>query len=119
VFVDRSGRRRRLVVASGAAFAVLVLLALTMLIAGLFGASPVPLPGLPDLVGPAPTQSTPGQDERDGSGSTPTGPSVPEPMSTGATTAPDPVLPTNANQTSPPRHIPTQTPTDRGKPTKT
>jgi hypothetical protein len=117
VFVDRSGRRRRLVVASGAAFGVLVLLALTMLVAGLFGASPVPLPGLPDLVGPAPTQSAPGQDEPNGS--TPTGPTLPEPMSAGATTAPGPALPTNANQTSPPRHIPTQTPTDRGKPTKT
>jgi hypothetical protein len=36
-------------VAGGAAAGVLVVVALALLVAGLFGASPVPLPGLPDL----------------------------------------------------------------------
>ena len=47
VFVDRSGRRRRLFTVIGAAAGVLLVLALSLLIAGILGASPVPLPGLP------------------------------------------------------------------------
>src|SRR6185369_7694434 len=90
VFVDRSGRRHRIVVASGAAAGVLVVLALGMLVAGLFGASPLPLPGLPDLVGPAPSQPQPSRPAAvtthnpqtpeataQGPGATPTAPATP------------------------------------------
>src|SRR5262245_37148349 len=60
IFLDRSGRRRRIVATAGAAAVVAVVIALVLLVAGLFGASPVPLPGLPDLVGPAPSPGTSG-----------------------------------------------------------
>lgn len=46
--MDRSGRRRRLVTALGAAFGVLLIAGGALLIAGLLGSSPVPLPGLPE-----------------------------------------------------------------------
>jgi hypothetical protein len=111
VFVDRSGRRHRVVVASGAAAGVLVLLALAMLVAGLFGASPVPLPGLPDLDGQPATQPATGPSASlptaDASGAEPTE-SAPSGESSGT-----------AESTSP-RHVPTQTPSrDQGRPTKT
>ena len=47
VFVDRTGRRRRLVVAAGLGLAGVLLAALAVLVAGLTGAGPLPLPGLP------------------------------------------------------------------------
>jgi hypothetical protein len=46
--MDRSGRRRRLVTALGAAVGVLLIAVGALLIAGLLGSSPVPLPGLPN-----------------------------------------------------------------------
>ena len=46
--MDRSGRRRRLVTALGAAAGVLLIAVGALLIAGLLGSSPVPLPGLPN-----------------------------------------------------------------------
>ncbi|MEV8516344.1 hypothetical protein [Dactylosporangium sp. NPDC051484] len=47
VFMDRGGRRRRLFTALGAAIGVLLIAGGGLLIAGLLGSSPVPLPGLP------------------------------------------------------------------------
>jgi len=47
VFVDLTGRRRRLVTAVGMVAALLLMAAIALLIAGVLGASPVPLPGLP------------------------------------------------------------------------
>jgi hypothetical protein len=47
VFVDLTGRRRRLVTAVGMLAALLLMAAIALLIAGVLGASPVPLPGLP------------------------------------------------------------------------
>jgi hypothetical protein len=47
VFVDPTGRRRRLVTVAGAAAGLGLVSALALLLAGLLGASPVPLPGLP------------------------------------------------------------------------
>lgn len=47
VFVDGTGRRRRVAVVSGVALGVGLLLSLVMIVAGLLGASPVRLPGLP------------------------------------------------------------------------
>lgn len=46
VFVDGSGRRRRLLTVVGVALGVGLLLALVVVIVGFFGASPVQLPGL-------------------------------------------------------------------------
>src|SRR5690348_12004063 len=46
--MDRSGRRRRLVIAAGAALGVLLIAIGGLLIAGLLGSSPLPLPGLPN-----------------------------------------------------------------------
>ncbi|MFF5230780.1 hypothetical protein [Dactylosporangium sp. NPDC000521] len=68
VFVDRSGRRRRLFTILGAGLGVLLVAGCALLIAGLLGASPVPLPGLPENgqmgrhqagLGTAPTSGTP------------------------------------------------------------
>lgn len=113
VFVDRSGRRRRIVITAGAGAGVLVVVALGLLVAGLFGASPVPLPGLPELGNPAPTQQAPA----------PSAPPAPPPVPR-TSTAPPAVTPqpsttlsTTAEPTSP-RHVPTHTPTDKGKPPK-
>jgi hypothetical protein len=47
VFVDRSGRRRRLFTSLGAGLGVLLAAGSLLLVAGLLGTSPVPLPGLP------------------------------------------------------------------------
>jgi hypothetical protein len=47
VFVDRSGRRRRLFTGLGAGFGVVLVVGCVLLVAGLMGSSPVPLPGLP------------------------------------------------------------------------
>jgi hypothetical protein len=47
VFVDLTGRRRRLVTALGIAAALVLVAAIALVIAGVLGASPVPLPGLP------------------------------------------------------------------------
>lgn len=47
VFVDRSGRRRRLFTGLGAGLGVLLAAGSLLLVAGLMGTSPVPLPGLP------------------------------------------------------------------------
>ena len=47
VFVDRSGRRRRLFTSLGAGLGVLLAAGSLLLVAGLMGSSPVPLPGLP------------------------------------------------------------------------
>jgi hypothetical protein len=47
VFVDGSGRRRRLATVAGVTLGAGLLLALVLVVAGLFGTSPVGLPGLP------------------------------------------------------------------------
>ncbi|GAA4605750.1 hypothetical protein BJY16_005514 [Actinoplanes octamycinicus] len=47
VFVDRSGRRRRLVMAAGATGGLVLLLAVATLLAGLTGAGPSAVPGWP------------------------------------------------------------------------
>jgi hypothetical protein len=47
VFVDRSGRRRRLFTSLGAGLGVVLVVGCVLLVAGLMGSSPVPLPGLP------------------------------------------------------------------------
>ncbi|GAA4259264.1 hypothetical protein [Dactylosporangium darangshiense] len=46
--MDRSGRRRRLFTVLGAGAGILLIAVGGLLIAGLLGSSPVPLPGLPN-----------------------------------------------------------------------
>jgi len=104
VFLDRSGRRRRLAVMAGASLAVAMVASLAVFAASLSGASPIQLPGFPDSgsrAGRADTVVTPsppaGPDSR---------PSTPR-SSAGApsSTATSP----SASPTSH-RHVPTQTP---------
>jgi hypothetical protein len=47
VFVDASGRRRRLVTVIGAVLGSLLAVGIAVLVAGMVGAVPLPLPGLP------------------------------------------------------------------------
>jgi hypothetical protein len=108
VFVDRSGKRRRILVVTGVAAAVVVVLALVSLVGGLFGGSPLPLPGLPDLVNPAPH---PAPDTTIGDSASTGGPSA---GGTGTASAPGQSISPSTQ-----RHVPTQTPSDHGKPTKT
>jgi len=90
VFVDRSGRRRRLLTVIGAALAVALLTSLIVLFAGFVPGNRVPLPGWPDAGGhdqPAPTFGPPEVM------TTPDG-STTHPASSTSTTAP---APTTAN----------------------
>jgi hypothetical protein len=78
VFVDRSGRRRRLFTGLGAGLGMLLVAGSLLLAAGLLGTSPVPLPGLP--------QSGQGGIHRDGAG--PGGSAVPGRTGTPARSSP-------------------------------
>jgi hypothetical protein len=48
VFVDHTGRRRRVAIVLGSGLGVVLIIGLVMLTAGLVSGSPVPLPGWPD-----------------------------------------------------------------------
>ena len=108
VFLDQSGRRRRLVVASGIALGVILLAGLVVLLAGFSGASGLHVPGFPDAnpvnVEPEPTPTENVTEEPATFGTTPADASP--------SASPDP------DRTSP-RRIPTQTPSHQPKPTKT
>lgn len=90
VFVDASGRRRRLVTVIGAVLGSILAVGIAVVVAGMVGAVPLPLPGLPasgqgvqdGQGGPAaePTRSQPSASPR-GTGRTPA------PTSTGVPTA--------------------------------
>jgi len=104
VFVDHSGRRRRLAVLIGSSAAVVIVVALVILATGLSGVAPLSVPGFPDLGRPAPAPvvaPSPDPAQRE-PGNAPT-------AASGAALSPTP------SRTSP-RHIPTQTPPH---PTKT
>ncbi|MFC0507494.1 hypothetical protein [Micromonospora costi] len=74
VFVDRTGRRRRLTVIAGTAMGVGLLASVVLILAGLFFESPVPVPGWPDSRPARPIEA--GLDGRDGIGTSPSaGPS--------------------------------------------
>ena len=111
VFVDRSGRRRRYTVVLGAGLAVVIVVALIMLVAGLSGSAPLNLPGFPDLAKPA--KVTPGPTTQQSV--VPPGAGTVGAGTVGSTPAetPDPTP-----STSSPRHVPTQTPSHPPKPTK-
>jgi hypothetical protein len=113
VFVDPTGRRRRLVTVAGAAVGLGLLSALALLVAGLLGASPVPLPGLPQggqgaqqAVVPAeappsadpvdPTTSRPAQAPAGAPASAPAGRTATTP--TPASSSPSPCRPPRGNR---------------------
>ncbi|MEV1328390.1 hypothetical protein AB0J20_02290 [Micromonospora costi] len=80
VFVDRTGRRRRLTVIAGTAMGVGLLASVVLILAGLFFESPVPVPGWPDSRPARPIEA--GLDGRDGIGTSPSaGPSPATPSS--------------------------------------
>ncbi|MEH0845133.1 hypothetical protein V6U81_22355 [Micromonospora sp. CPCC 205711] len=128
VFVDRTGKRRRLTVIAGTVMGVGLLTSLSLILAGLFGGSAVPLPGWSDpkvappieagLDGPneigQPASPTPGSQPIP---ATSTGVPVPSTSVTGApvTTAPSNARPTAATATT----VPAPTDVRRtGKPTR-
>jgi hypothetical protein len=107
VFLDHSGRRRRLVVACGIGLGVILLAGLVVLLAGFSGASGLHVPGFPDA-------------------NSVNGDVVPTPEATDTVTeepASFETAPAGNTSASPdrttPRRIPTQTPSHQPKPTKT
>ncbi|HEX5596701.1 MAG TPA: hypothetical protein VFX61_11905 [Micromonosporaceae bacterium] len=124
VFVDRSGRRRRMAVFAGIGIGAGLLVSLALIVAGLFTGSSVPLPGWPDGIGqhqqdgpklepvPVPTTSAPASPTRTDSPSQPG-----DPTST-TTATPRPTAPAPATTERPGQgdeHRATQPP---GKPSK-
>jgi hypothetical protein len=111
VFVDQSGRRRRLVVFVGVALGLFLVTGLIVLLAGFSGASGLHVPGFPDL-GPAN-----GADQGPASAETPEPTEEPATLDGGALD-PAPEAST-AVEPSTPRRVPTQTPSHPPKPTRT
>jgi hypothetical protein len=89
VFVDHTGRRRRVAIVLGSGLGVVLIAGLIMLTAGLVSGSPVPLPGWPDAAPvegpPAPPAPEPTPSQRPAARRT----TVPAPGTT--------VIPTPAN----------------------
>ena len=109
VFVDQSGRRRRLMVVVGTAVGSVLLATLGLLIAGLTGASPVRVPGFPDSGRVNVDQKAPAIAPQPS-----TLESAPDAGST-AGVLPTPGVTYAENEN---RRVPTQTPSHRPKPTK-
>ena len=103
VFVDHTGRRRQVFTAVGAFLGAVLVSVLSLLIAGLLGASPVPLPGLPG--GGQGAQHR--DDTADGFGDRPATTRAPTPATTTPTTAAPPV------RATPPAVTPSATPSVR------
>jgi hypothetical protein len=114
VFVDRTGRRRRMVVGAGVALGGGLLVAIALLIAGLTGAASLPLPGLPEgdhrpmrgqagPVGPASVTSPrgPGRTPSTDPSLRPASPSVTAPA-TGTSSTLSPTVSTQSTLTGPP-----------------
>ncbi|MEV4198577.1 hypothetical protein [Micromonospora globbae] len=75
VFVDRTGRRRRLAVIGGTVMGLGLLTSIALILAGLLFEAPVPVPGWPDSRPAQPVEA--GVDGRDGFGHSPS--TVPSP----------------------------------------
>ncbi len=110
VFVDRTGRRRRIVLLSGAGLATVLASGLVVLVVGLTGGSGWHVPGFPE-----------GNSAANGAdvGSTSTPPPEPEPIAEPTTSAGETAEPSASAEPSSPRRVPTQTPSHPPKPTKT
>ncbi|RKN24096.1 hypothetical protein D7147_03625 [Micromonospora musae] len=90
VFVDRSGRRRRLTVIAGTAMGLGLLTSIALILAGLFFDAPVPVPGWPDSRPAQPVEA--GLDDRAGLGESPS-------------VSPTPITPSTAPAPTPARSV--------------
>ncbi len=111
VFLDRSGRRRRLVLLVGGCIGAVLIASIALLGVGLSGASPLHIPGFPDAGqqagGPSPVP--------DGT-APPTVGTESDPGSPLPTATPGPA---GTPEPTTPRRIPSHTPSHPPKPTKT
>jgi hypothetical protein len=112
VFLDRTGRRRRLFVAAGTAGGLLLATAAVALVAGFTGAGPGSVPGWPngaeDRRVDRPASAVPVRTRATGQATRP-------PATTAAkrTTAPTTAAPTASSTVNPHRRVPTHTPNPR------
>jgi hypothetical protein len=111
VFVDRSGRRRRMFTALATAGGVVLTVAIVIVTAGFFGVGPGPLPGLPEL-GKAPQQGPVSPGVRPtGAPSWPAArTTAPAPARSGTVAPPTTAPPTPTASTTSRGNRPTQTP---------
>ncbi len=110
VFMDRTGRRRRIVLLTGVGLATMLASGLVVLVIGLSGGSGWRVPGFPDA------NAVNGVDS--GSNSTPTTSPEPSPGSESTSPAVETVAPGSTPEPSLTRHVPTQTPSHPPKPPK-
>jgi len=108
VFVDRSGRRRRLFTLVGAGFGVLLLIGLIAVVASLFGGGPSQLPGWPGQGGAA--ELKPSAVEATAQPTTAT------PAAVTSNTSPAPVKTTSAPPGQTNTHRPTAKPSNTRRP---
>lgn len=99
VFVDRTGRRRRLTVIAGTAMGLGLLASIVLILAGLFFEAPVPVPNWPDSRPARPIEA--GLDGRDGFGSSPSANPSPATSTTEPASAPTRAVTPEASHTAP------------------
>jgi hypothetical protein len=116
VFVDRSGRRRGLATLIGVGLGTALLVSLGLIVAGLQGASPVPLPGFPG----GGQYAEQGPDGNAGAGAPSPSPGTSRRPSPGTSVAPPASTATAspATATNSAGHV-AGPPSDRGRPSKT
>src|SRR5690606_25548781 len=120
VFVDQSGRRRRLVVLVGSALGTVLVAMLGLLLAGLTGTGGVPVPGFPDAGRQADLGETGDAEPEPTVRPEPAPQAPPQPLLTSASAPP------SSGSGSPPssgpgepstnRRVPTHTPTHKPRP---
>jgi hypothetical protein len=118
VFVDRSGRRRRLVLAVGLGLAGLFSAALVLLVVGMSGASGLHVPGFPDANGAQATGKAPSTTPSSGQGRPQTQAGPAAPAASAGTATPGNIAPESASASASPtssRRTPTQTPSHPAK----
>jgi hypothetical protein len=117
VFVDHTGRRRRVLTIAGCAGGALLTVTTVALLSGFTGVSPASLPGLPFGNAPgAATQPAPSPAGRPARVGPPTLPPASLPARTGATSGSANGSPSASPTTNGRRTVPTQTPSHHGKP---
>ena len=116
VFVDRTGRRRRLAGFGAAVAAVMLVSAVVIMLAGFVGAGDAKLPGLPGLGGAQAPGVAPAAGQSALTHPTSRAPRPQSPAATGATAAPGGLASTAPSPSSTSRRtVPTQTPSHPGK----